>query len=169
MTTKDSFGQHNLEPEVMETIHSEVVGKSLAEVLVSGILSVSEGDFTGKLNLNRKGNDLINRSYDSWCSSIGAKDRDIETFIKANNLHDYLVTGLEVLIEKANMDRPYGHPTFNLHLKYTGPNRPLQKFDFSTFVEKLDSAKVEEPAQGEMELTYSSDPTLENHEFLRHE
>jgi hypothetical protein len=165
MTTRDNFGRHNLEPEVMKTIQSEVVNKSLAEVLMSGALSVSEGDFTGKLNLNRKGNDLINRSYSSWCDSVAAEDRNIEAFIKANNLHDYLVTDIEVLIDKANMAKPYGHPTFNLHLKYTGPSRPLQNFDFSTFVEKLDSAKVEEVNQREMELTFSSEPALENHEF----
>jgi hypothetical protein len=137
MTTRDSFGSHKLDTEVYASLHSEVTGKTLAEVLTSGVLSVDEDQSSGKLGLSKNANFLINKRYSGWRNTKEGKGQDIKVFIEASKLQDYLVTGIEVVIDKKAAGAQYAHPSFNLKLQYTGPDRPLQGIDLSAFVESL--------------------------------
>ena len=150
MTTRDEFGVHTLDAELHRDLRSGVVGKTLADVLQSGLLNAGEGKFAGKLNISKKLTTLINKKYSSWRDSSTTKE-DVKVFIEANSLHDYVVTEIEVVVETKAMGRQYAYPSFTLSLEYVGPERALQGFDLSTYVEGLSS-------KGAQVVDYSSGP-----------
>jgi hypothetical protein len=158
MTTRDSFGSHKLDAEVYASLHSEVTGKTLAEVLTSGVLSVDEDRSSGKLGLSKNANFLINKRYSGWRNTEEGKGQDIKVFIEASKLQDYLVTGIEVVIDKKAAGAQYAHPSFNLKLQYTGPDRPLQGIDLSAFVESLKEVIEAEVIQVKPEVQIAPEP-----------